>query len=117
MNLDPPQLFRLLGDATRLRCLVLLAAEGELCVCELTFALGMVQPKVSRHLALLRAAGLVRDRREGLWVHYRLADDLPQWARAALDAAVAGVTGRDPYARDHARLTQMPNRPGAPCCA
>ena len=67
-----PPLFALLADPTRLRCVVLLQREGELCVCELVHALDLPQPKVSRHLALLREAGVVEDRRAGQWVHYRL---------------------------------------------
>lgn len=117
MPLDPQRLFRALADATRLRCVALLVDHGELCVCELTYALGMVQPKVSRHLALLREAGMVRDRREGLWVHYRIPEELPDWARRVLDAALVGVSGQAPFAQDQARLARMPNRPGAPCCA
>ena len=67
------QLFQALGDATRLRILGLLLA-GEVCVCEIHGALKISQPKASRHLAYLRRAGLVIARREGLWMHYRLAD-------------------------------------------
>ncbi len=115
--MDANLFFRALCDGTRLRCLLLLAAVGELCVCELTYALGMAQPKVSRHLALLREAGVVRDRREGLWVHYRIRDDLPEWAQQVLQATLAGVARREPFARGGARLARMPNRPGAPCCA
>lgn len=115
--MDPTRFFRVLCDRTRLRCLVLLAAEGELCVCELTYALAITQPKVSRHLALLREVGVVRDRREGLWVHYRIRPDLPAWANAVLQATFAGVVRREPFARDCARLARMPNRPGAPRCA
>ena len=63
MNIDPEFLFRALGDTTRLRCLMLLELEGELCVCELTYALHIAQPKVSRHLSVLRETGLVQDRR------------------------------------------------------
>lgn len=65
-------LFKALADPTRLRILVLLA-EKELCVCHLEWALGMSQAKVSRHLNVLRNAGLVQYRREGLWVFYSLA--------------------------------------------
>ena len=66
------QLFRALADDTRLRILALLAA-GEICVCHIHGALGLPQPTVSRHLAYLRRAGLVAARKDGLWVHYRLA--------------------------------------------
>jgi ArsR family transcriptional regulator len=65
------RLFRALGDETRLRIVALLA-HGELCVCHLQEVLELPQPTVSRQLAILRAAGLVEDRREGTWVYYRL---------------------------------------------
>ena len=65
-------LFKTLSDPTRLRLLNLLAG-GETCVCELTNTLGVVQPKVSRHLARLKRAGLVDARRSGKWIHYRWA--------------------------------------------
>ncbi|BCU06976.1 hypothetical protein Atep_16530 [Allochromatium tepidum] len=71
-TITPRDLFTALAQDTRLRCLLLLATQGELCVCELTQATGVVQPHVSRHLAQLRELGLVQDRRDGLWVHYRL---------------------------------------------
>ena len=63
--------FRACSDATRLRLLFLLAMR-ELCVCELVEVLEMPQGKVSRHLALLRNAGLVADRRHGIWIYYSL---------------------------------------------
>jgi len=66
------QLFKALADETRLRILNLLCRR-ELCVCQIVEILGMGQSKVSRHLAHLRHAGLVRDRREGLWIYYSLA--------------------------------------------
>ncbi len=117
MNIEPTQLFHLLSDDTRLRCLVLIALEGELCVCELTHATGIAQPKVSRHLALLREAELVQDRREGLWIHYRLHPALPEWVRQLLATTAASVRDSVPFAEDLAALASMPNRPGASCCA
>ena len=66
-------LFRAFSDRTRLRILNLLGG-GELCVCDLIRVLGVPQAKVSRHLAYLRRAGLVRVRKEGLWHHYSLAE-------------------------------------------
>jgi len=65
-------LFKTLSDPTRLRLLNLLAC-GETCVCELTDTLRVVQPRVSRHLAHLKRAGLVEARRDGKWMHYRWA--------------------------------------------
>ena len=67
------RLFQALGDVTRLRILGLLLT-GEVCVCHIHESLKVSQPKASRHLAYLRRAGLVETRREGLWIHYRLAD-------------------------------------------
>ena len=65
-----------LADETRLQTVVLLADHAELCVCDFEHALGVTQSKASRHLRYLRNAQLLDDRREGLWIYYRLADDL-----------------------------------------
>jgi len=65
-------MFRAFSDRTRLRILNLLR-PGELCVCDLARVIGAPQPKISRHLAYLRKANLVRARKEGLWMHYQLA--------------------------------------------
>lgn len=62
---------RAISDPTRVRILLMLR-EGELCVCHITAGLGMSQSATSKHLAVLRGAGLVADRREGQWVYYRL---------------------------------------------
>ena len=70
---DAARLFKTLSDPTRLRLLNLLAC-GETCVCELTGTLRVVQPKVSRHLAQLKRAGLVEAQRNGKWMHYRWAN-------------------------------------------
>ncbi len=117
MNIPSESLFRALSDRTRLRCLVLLVAERDLCVCEFTHGLDEAQPKVSRHLAQLREAGIVVDRRAGIWVHYRLNPGLPEWVLTILEAAAAGVRQEDPFKADAERLRNMPNRPGAQCCA
>lgn len=91
--------------------------EGELCVCELTHALDLSQPKVSRHLATLRDAGVVSDRRQGQWVYYRIHPDLPAWASQVIDTTAGEVAGLSPFRDDLASLRDMPNRPGAACCA
>lgn len=108
--------FPALADPTRLRCLLLLAAEGELCVCELTHALGESQPKISRHLATLREAGIVNDRREGLWIHYRVNPALPDWAREILTTATRANAAAIPFAQDRKRLRGAPTRPPVRCC-
>lgn len=115
MKLTAENLFAALGHETRLRCLVLLHDEGQLCVCELTHALGMAQPTISRHLALLREAGWVEDERKGLWVHYSLSSKLPAWAQEVLAVTAGGVSGQSPYAGDKSRLGRMANRPAAKC--
>jgi ArsR family transcriptional regulator, arsenate/arsenite/antimonite-responsive transcriptional repressor len=117
MTLDPLTLFTALADETRLRCLALLASGDELCVCELTCALGESQPKVSRHLATLRELGIVADRRAGLWVHYRLHPELPAWTRRVLRETLTGIANTKPYARDREALKRMPNRPAANRCS
>jgi len=65
--------FKALSDPTRLRLAVLLAVRGETCVCALAEALDAPDFKISRHLGILRAAGLVQARREGTWMYYQLA--------------------------------------------
>ena len=65
--------FKALSDETRLRIIKLLE-KGELCVCDITAALDMVQPKVSFHLSSLKEAGLIKDRKQGKWIHYSLSD-------------------------------------------
>ena len=65
------------ADETRLRILYLLSTHGELCVCDIHEALGISQSRASRHLRTLREAGLVEDRRAGMWMHYWVRTDLP----------------------------------------
>ncbi len=65
--------FKALSDETRLRILKLLE-HGELCVCDIVTALDMIQPNVSFHLGVLKEAGLIKDRRQGKWIHYRIDD-------------------------------------------
>jgi DNA-binding transcriptional ArsR family regulator len=65
-------LFKALSDPTRLRLVILLAIRGETCVCNLAEALGVPDYKISRHLSILRWAGVVETRRDGAWMHYRL---------------------------------------------
>lgn len=71
-SIQTKAVFRALSDPTRLRILNLLQS-GEVCVCHIVAVLGSPQPTVSRHLAYLRKVGLVATRKEGLWMHYRLA--------------------------------------------
>ncbi len=70
---DLVNIFKALSDETRLRILKLLE-HGELCVCDMVAAFDMMQPRVSFHLAALKSAGLVKDRKEGKWMHYKIDD-------------------------------------------
>jgi len=97
------QLFKALADATRLRILGLLLT-GEVCVCHIHESLRIPQPKASRHLAYLRRAGLVDTRRDGLWVHYRMAS-LTDPVLGAIGGAVRhALTHVDVVQRDAQRL-------------
>ncbi len=64
-------IFKALSDGTRLR-IVKLLEKGELCVCDIVAALDIIQPKASFHLGVLREAGLIKDRKQGKWIHYSL---------------------------------------------
>lgn len=65
--------FKVLADQTRLRLMVILALEGETCVCKLAQALEAPESRISRHLGIMRMAGIVEARREGTWMHYKLS--------------------------------------------
>lgn len=115
-HLTPTTVFKCLADETRLRTMLLITEEGELCVCELTCALEESQPKISRHLAQLRTCGLLADRRQGQWVYYRLHPNLPGWVVQVLQATLAA--NRHWLSPDAKRLEQMGDRPerAASCC-
>ena len=100
----------LIGDPTRRCMLAMLAIEGEVCVCEFVAALEELQPSVSRHLAMLREGGWLTSRREGTWMHYRLAR-LPKWARTLLDALVSGGVPTETLRDARSRLAAFPGRP------
>ncbi|HXI88304.1 MAG TPA: metalloregulator ArsR/SmtB family transcription factor, partial [Parvularculaceae bacterium] len=106
MSLDTTlNLFRAIGEETRLRIMILLLA-GELTVSELTQILGQSQPRVSRHLKILADAGLVERYREGAWVFYRAAEDAGDGTVAhAVLSALHGFSGADDrvVARDRER--------------
>jgi ArsR family transcriptional regulator len=93
-------LYKALSDETRLAMLDLLMRHGELCVCDLVQALGVTQSKASRHLRHLAIAGLVDDRRDGLWVHYRIRTDPQPDAAHALAALRASIADRAPGPAD-----------------
>ena len=103
------RLFRALSDPTRLRLLNLIA-DRDICVCYFVEILGLSQPKISRHLAYLRSAGIVAARRQGKWMHYRLALPKDSAARGILLAALEHLSRQAEMQRDVRRL-------GSACCA
>jgi len=115
--------FKALADKTRLRILTLLGAD-EVCVCHIHDALRLPQPTVSRHLAYLRRTGLVDARREGTWIHYRVASSVDPVIRAVIDAAVHAVThvptatkDRKQFARTAGGRQVVELHPPIPCCS
>lgn len=115
-TLTPTDVFKCLGDDTRARIALLIEREQELCVCELTCAIDENQPKISRHLALLRNCGLLADRRQGQWVYYRLHPQLPDWVREVIK--VTGDANQKWLDIQIGRLNRMGDRPAraAACC-
>lgn len=114
--MSPLSFYKCLADDTRLRSLLLIQTQGELCVCELTGALRQSQPKISRHLAQLRQCGLLEDRRQGQWVFYRISPKLPLWCKTVLQ--VTAKENEDVIREDTEALLSMDGRPGPTqlCC-
>jgi len=109
--LNPQAFFDALSDEIRRRILCLLLKEGELCVCELFQALDVHQPKVSRHLAVLRDAAVLAQRREGTWVFYRIDPQLPAWAYRLLVTMTEGIGTHAVSLEDAERLKKAATRP------
>jgi ArsR family transcriptional regulator len=101
--------FQALGDNTRLRLLNLMG-EQEICVCYLVEILGQSQPKISRHLAYLRRAGIVATRREGKWMHYRIVMPPEIGAAQVLRQTMAWLRQDRKMHADLARLSKA-------CCS
>ncbi|MCG7586800.1 metalloregulator ArsR/SmtB family transcription factor [Photobacterium sp. OFAV2-7] len=104
----PVELFKIMSDPLRLRILMLIEDEQALSVGDLTKVLDVSQPKVSRHLALLRDGGVLQDQREGLWIFYRLADHLPAWIRHTLATVRNGNPGM--INQEKLKLSQISGR-------
>jgi ArsR family transcriptional regulator len=116
MPIQPLSFFKCLSDQTRLRCVALLQREGRLCVCELTAALALSQPKISRHLAYLRQQGLLVDSRQGQWVFYQINTQLPLWAMTLLEGMLQAVECEAVFSEDLTRLQKMTDRPASTVC-
>jgi ArsR family transcriptional regulator, arsenate/arsenite/antimonite-responsive transcriptional repressor len=102
---DLVRLFAALADRTRLRLLNLMGGR-EVCVCYFVEILRQPQPKISRHLAYLRNAGIVNARRDGKWMHYSIEHPRDPIAASILDAALASLKSDAQMQADLARLGQ-----------
>ena len=82
--MDPLQFFKCLADETRLKCVLLIDSEHELCVCDLAEAIGVSQPKVSRHLANLRNCDILTTRKKDQWVYYSINPEIIGWTKLTI---------------------------------
>jgi ArsR family transcriptional regulator len=112
-SFDMELLFRALADGTRLRLLNLMA-DDEVCVCFLVEALKLSQPKISRHLAYLRRAGIVTARRDGKWMHYRAALPSDVHAIRVLSAVHEWLANHPEMQSDRGRLVRLCCSPNPP---
>lgn len=112
-DLDQDLFFRALADRTRLR-LINLMGNDEVCVCFFVDALKTNQPKISRHLAYLRRAGIVEARREGTWMHYRVATPENADAARVLTDIRAWLTKDDNMKQERKLLAQICCLPASP---
>ncbi len=99
--------FHALSNDIRLRIVLLLEAEPQLSVCQLVRILQLPQPKVSRHLAVLREAGLVSVDRRAQWICYRLGETLEPWQRQVVHAVRESLSDSPRYQEDQARLAEV----------
>lgn len=115
MSIQADDLYSVLSHPLRLRAALLIKRFGELCVCELTHALDLQQPVVSRHLSQLKAAGLLESRKSGLWVYYSVSEDIPGWVNNILLETAKGVANDEVYIKDISLIETMQDRPGQAC--
>ncbi len=112
---DVVEIARALSDPGRIRLLAALRGR-ELCACQLVDLLGLAASTVSRHMAVLRQAGLVTARKDGRWVHYRRVEAAPVVVRSALAWVDQATTDSDILARDRHRLDEIVAVPVAELC-
>ena len=112
-NFDPELFFSALADKTRLRLLNLMR-DGEVCVCFFAGTLATNNPKISRHLAYLKRAGLVESRRDGKWMHYRLTAPKNEGASKVFEATMEMLANDKEMSEDRRRYTAFCCAPNAP---
>ncbi|RKZ77774.1 MAG: transcriptional regulator [Gammaproteobacteria bacterium] len=116
LDIQADDVYSVLSHPMRLRALILIKQVDELCVCELTHSLELAQPVISRHLAQLKEAGLLQSRRQGLWIYYRINNDIPEWVTRLIQITSDGIASTSPYKDDLVALNKMSDRPNQTCC-
>lgn len=114
--MNPTQFFKCLADDTRLKTILLIESEVEMCVCELMTALDDSQPKISRHLAQLKKSGVLVDRKQRQWVFYKINPELATWAKDVIALAKQQNTEfLQPHLRKLSAMGDRPERMNS-CC-
>lgn len=116
MHIEQTQIFSVLSNQIRLRCLYLLATNGEACVCDVVDTLRITQPSASKALSSLKAAGLVRDRREGNWIYYSLRSDAPDWIKTIVSTTISELGDSKTCVADEKRYKRLVARPREIAC-
>jgi len=117
MDNDPVAFYKALGDSTRLKSILLLVSQQQLCVCELMQALNLSQPKISRHLAILKQQKILESYRQGQWVYYHIHPELPAWQQQHLQQCLSQNQHIiSPHLVLLEQMGQRPIRQQAQCC-
>ena len=112
MHISHARLFAALANETRLRCLHLIARNGEVCVCEVVEALGITQPSASKALNALKSAGLLQDRRDANWSYYALNSSMQAWVSSVVAASTGELASSPGFVADQKRFLRLDMRPG-----
>ena len=108
--------YKALGDENRLRILNLIVARGELCVCDIQRVLDAPQARISRHLAYLKNTGWVEDRRQGLWIMYRLSENLTEIQKKEIEIIRSEFSNNPQFKQDLDSLGQKVQMKELSCC-
>lgn len=106
-NIDLAQVFSVLSNPIRLRCLHLVYGHDDVCVCEVVQALGISQPAASKALGALKGIGLLESRRDANWTYYSLRVDITPWLDTVLKATISETATQSPYLDDRRAFEQL----------
>ena len=116
MHIEQAKLFLTLSNEIRLRCLYLLAVNGEVCVCEIVEAPQITQPSASKALNGLKEVGLVSDRRDANWIYYSLKSDMPDWIKTIVHATITELESCKRCIVDQKQFKHLVERPREIAC-